>query len=125
MSKETNIETISINWVEYIKASDIPKNADKLDWMEYVIVRTYSAWVFIWYLQERLWKEVVLRKARRIWYWSGANSLSQLAVEWSYKKSECKIAMEVDKIYLTEAIEIIPVTEVAKNNINSIAIWKV
>ena len=46
--------------------------------MPYVIIRTYSAGVFAGYLEKRNGQEVVLRKARRIWYWDGAASLSQL-----------------------------------------------
>lgn len=124
MYKETNIDTIEINGVKYIKEDAINTKAETLDWMDYVIIRTYSAWVFAWYLEKQNWKEVILRKAKRIWYWSWACSLSQLAVDWTSKPSECKIAVEVDKIYLTETIEIIPTTEKAKISINSVNIWK-
>ena len=40
--------------------------------MKYVIVRTYSAGVFAGELESRNGQEVVLRNARRIYYWSGA-----------------------------------------------------
>jgi hypothetical protein len=56
-----------------------------------VIVRTYTAGVFMGDLESRTGQEVVLTNARRIWYWSGAASLSQLAMEvppmwtlWTY-----------------------------------------
>ena len=39
--------------------------------MKYVIVRTYSAGVFAGELESRNGQEVVLRNARRIYYWSG------------------------------------------------------
>ena len=48
--------------------------------LKYVIVRTYSAGVFAGNLKSRDGKEVTLTNARRLWYWSGAASLSQLAV---------------------------------------------
>jgi len=48
---------------------------------KYVIVRTYSAGVFAGTLVSREGREVTLADARRIWYWDGAASLSQLAME--------------------------------------------
>ena len=47
----------------------------------YFIVRTYSAGVFAGEIESRNGKEVVMRNARRLWYWDGAASLSQLAME--------------------------------------------
>jgi len=49
------------------------------------IVRTYSAGVFLGTVKERNGKEVLLADARRIWYWDGAASLSQLAMEGTSK----------------------------------------
>lgn len=90
----------------------------------YVIVRTYSAGVFAGYLKSREGKEVVLSKARRIWYWVGAASLSQLAMEGTNKPGYCKFPCEVTEVTLTEAIEILDVTEVARVSIASVPIWK-
>ena len=91
--------------------------------MEYVIVRTYSAGVFAGELESREGKEVVLRKARRIWYWEGAASLSQLAMEGVSRPDKCKFPCEVDKILLLEAIEILSTTKKAKDIIKSVPIW--
>lgn len=55
---------------------------------KYVIVRTYSAGVFAGNLKSRNGKEVVLTNARRLWYWAGAASLSQLAVNGTSKPME-------------------------------------
>ena len=98
--------------------------AAELDGLEYVIVRTDSAGVFAGYLKERKGKEVMLFNARRLWYWSGASSLSQLSVDGSSKPDECKFPCEVERIELMEAIEILPVTEKAKKCFDSIAVWK-
>lgn len=43
------------------------------------IVRTYSAGVFFAEVESRNGKEAVLRMARRLWFWEGAASLSELA----------------------------------------------
>lgn len=91
---------------------------------KYVIVRTYSAGVFAGTLKSRDGKEVVLNDARRIWYWAGAASLSQLAQSGTTKPTECKFPEEVDEVLLTEAIEILNVTPEARASIASVPVWK-
>lgn len=91
--------------------------------MRYVIVRTYSAGVFAGELESRNGKEVVLRNARRIWHWSGAASLSQLAMQGPSKPKECKFPTEVDRVELLEAIEILDVSDVARESIAKVPIW--
>jgi hypothetical protein len=118
-------KSLKIDGVEYIPASSVKEKAEDLDGMDYVIVRTYSAGVFAGYLKSRKDKEVVLVNARRLWYWTGAASLSQLAMEGVTKPTECKFSMEVNSITLTEAIEVIEATEEAKESIDSVTIWKV
>lgn len=90
----------------------------------YVIVRTYTAGVHAGTLKSRKGKEVVLKNARRIWYWDGAASLSQLAMEGTSKPQNCKFPCEVSEIVLTEAIEIIPCTKKAIKSIRGIAVWR-
>jgi len=92
--------------------------------MKYVIVRTYSAGVFAGELESRNGQEVVLRNARRIWYWSGAASLSQLAMEGTKEPENCKFPCEVDRVELLQAIEILDVTPQAKESIKMVPIWK-
>src|SRR3990172_1471621 len=92
--------------------------------MSYVICRTYSAGVFAGFLKERKGQEVVLTNARRLWYWDGASSLSQLAMEGVKKPENCKFPCEVDEVTLTQAIEILNVTEEARKKIAEVPIWK-
>ena len=92
--------------------------------LPYKIVRTYSAGVFAGYLESRNGKEVVLRDARRLWYWKGAASLSQAAMEGFRLPNECKFPCAVDKVELLEAIEILDVTPKAKESIQSVPEWK-
>ena len=89
----------------------------------YKIVRTYSAGVFAGYLESRNGKEVVLRNARRLWYWDGASSLSQLAMEGVKRPENCKFPCEVDTILLLEAIEIIDCTEKARLSLAMVPVW--
>ena len=91
---------------------------------DYVIVRTYSAGVFAGNLKSRNWKEVELENARRFWYWEGAASLSQMAMEGTSNPGGCKFPCEVKSITLTEAIEVIPCTEVAEKSIKGVPVWK-
>ena len=118
-----NEEKITINGVDYIREDAINERAEELDGMQYVMCRTYSAGVFCGYLASREGKEVVLKNARRIWYWEGAASLSQLAMEGTSKPKNCKFPCEVDEVTLTEAIEIIPMTQKAKESIASVEVW--
>lgn len=92
--------------------------------MKYVLVRTYSAGVFTGYLKSRKGQEVILTKARRLWYWDGASSLSQLAMEGVKKPQNCKFPCEVNEVTLLNAIEILPVTKEAQKSINEVPIWK-
>lgn len=96
----------------------------KTEKAQYVIVRTYSAGVFSGYLKSRNGQEVVLTNARRIWYWQGAASLSQLAQDGTSKPEGCKFPCEVDEVTLLQAIEIISVTEKAEASIKGVPVWK-
>jgi hypothetical protein len=89
----------------------------------YKIVRTYSAGVFAGNVVRREGRDVDLVNARRLWYWKGAATLSQLAMEGVKNPSECKFAMPVS-VTLTEAIEIIDVTETARSSIEGVPVWK-
>jgi hypothetical protein len=89
-----------------------------------VIIRTYSAGVHYGTLESRKDKEVVLTNARRFWYWKGAASLSQIAVEGVKAPLECKFSVVVPKITLTEAIEILECTSAAVKNIAAVPEWK-
>jgi hypothetical protein len=88
------------------------------------MVRTFSAGVFAGTIVSQKGKEIHLKNARRIWYWSGAATLSQLAMEGTTDFKNCKFPMEVKEIFLTEVIEIIPITPKARKSIASVPIWK-
>jgi len=90
---------------------------------KYVVVRTYTAGVFAGTLESRSGKEVVLSNARRLWYWSGAASLSELAMKGVKNLKECKFPEEVSSVTLTEAIEILDTTEEARKSIAEVPAW--
>ena len=91
---------------------------------QYVIVRTYSAGCFAGTLVSRKGQDVTLKDARRLWYWSGAASLSQLANEGTSNPRECKFPAAVSLIVLTQVIEIIAATKAAKASILAVPEWR-
>lgn len=88
------------------------------------MVRTYSAGVFLGEVVSKDGKEVHLKNARRMWYWDGAASLSQLATDGTSKPKSCKFPAAVPDVLLTEAIEIIPASEAAIASIAAVPVWK-
>jgi len=91
---------------------------------KYVLVRTESAGVFCGYIESRQKDNIVLSKARRIWYWTGAASLSQLAMEGVKTPDTCKFPCEVDFIELYKVIEVIPMTEMARQSVKGVKVWQ-
>lgn len=120
---EQNLDEITINGIKYVREENKSK-AESLEGMEYKIVRTYSAGVFAGYLEKKEGMEVTLRNARRIWYWEGAASLSQLAMDGTSKPENCKFPVEVSRVVLAQAIEILDVTEKAKKSIDGVKVWE-
>ena len=122
----SNKETITIDGIKYIKESAATGKSLALpvDGLKCVMVRTYSAGVHFGYLKKHTGKEVVLLNSRRVWYWDGAASLSQLAIDGTSSPDKCKFPCAVPEITLTEAIEIIPITKEAKESLYGIKEWK-
>ena len=90
---------------------------------KYVIVRGDRSGVFAGTLVSRKSREVELTGARRIWYWNGAASISELAQRGTSRPQDCKFPAPVTRILILDAIEVIPVLPVAKKSIESVAIW--
>ena len=91
---------------------------------KYCMVRSKDAGVFAGTLVERDGQEVVLKDARRIWYWDGAASLSQLATTGTSLPENCKFPAPVSEVMLFGVTEIIPITDAAAKSIESVAAWK-
>ena len=91
---------------------------------KYVIVSADRAGVFVGILAEKDGTEVVLKDCRRIWYWSGAASLSQLAVDGVTRPNNCKFTKTVDEICVTGVIEVIPTTDKAEQCIRGVQVWQ-
>jgi len=118
-------QTITVDGVEYVKKEDFNSIKNK-EGLEYCIIRTYSAGCFAGYIDRKRKKqeEATIYNSRRLWYWSGASSLSQLAMEGVKNPSDCKFPCEENEKDLIGIIEVIPATEEAQKSINSVKIWK-
>ena len=92
--------------------------------LPFVIVRTYSAGVHAGNLVSRKGKECVLSNTRRLWYWKGSASLSELAVSGVKYPLECKFSVPVGENTLTEGIEFLKCTKEAEANIKAVPEWK-
>ena len=115
---------IMINDVAYIEKSMVTAKAEDLNGMPYVVVRCNRASTCAGYLKERQGQEVTLLQGRRLWYWDGAASLSQLAMEGVKRPANCKFPCEVEEILLLDAIEIMPATEAARLSIAGAPEWR-
>ena len=89
-----------------------------------VIVRGDRSGVFFGTLVAKDGREVKLANCRRLWYWDGACSISQLAVDGTTRPQRCKFTVTVVEIVITDAIEIILCTEKASEKIEKVAEWK-
>ena len=88
------------------------------------IVRTFSAGVHYGEVAEKDGKEIILKNARRLWYWKTSNkgiSLSEVANSGLAKDS--KVCEAVEAIWL-EAVEIIPCTKESIKNIEAQDVYK-
>ena len=91
---------------------------------QFYIVRADRAGVFFGHIKKRVGSEVTMTNVRRLWYWSGACSLSQLAVDGVKNPGECKFTVIVPEMTILGVIEIIPANEAAVKSIEAVKPWK-
>lgn len=89
-----------------------------------VIIRANRAGVFYGTLTEKTGDEVTITNCRRLWYWDGAASISELAVSGVTRPRDCKFCVTVPSITVLGVIEIIPCTDAAITNIESVPVWR-
>ena len=119
-------ETIKIDDITYIREDVTPRVAPEVDGMKYCVIRTYSAGVHIGFVEQFMTKGnpqyIKLLKSRRLHQWSGACSLSQVAMDGV--AADSRIAMEIPEIELTDVIEIIPCSKKSAEFFQSAKAWK-
>jgi len=112
-------KSITVDGIEYVPKSEQSTYDDK----NYVIVRGDRSGVFAGYLKEENGRTVILDECRNIWYWSGAASVSELAMKGVSKPEECKFPAPTYGHKVVDVIEIIPATIEARKNIQDVWIW--
>lgn len=88
------------------------------------IIRADRAGVFFGKIKERNGSEVTMTDVRRLWYWDGAASLSQLATEGVKAPQNCKFTVYVPEMTILGVIEIIPCSTIAEDSIKGVRVWK-
>lgn len=94
---------------------------------KYCIVRDHRAGVFagtlIW-INENVRQNIKLTNCRKLWYWSGASGVEQIALEGVQNPSSCKFTVEVEEQELFDCVQIIKASPKAKKNIEKVKPWK-
>ena len=122
-----NINEVEINGAIYVQKDTIKNTAAIAE--NYVIIRSDRSGVHAGELVEEIdtiyGKDVILKNTIRIYYWSGAASLSQLALEGVKNPNNCKFSVELPENKIMGVIEIIPCTKDAMKNIKGVPTWRI
>jgi hypothetical protein len=121
MKTETvKIQELQIEGITYVPKDSVQQISKSIEGLEYTIIRTYSAGVFAGYIKEI--KDysgsicMTLINARKLYYWEGAATLSQLATLGTSKPEKCKFTIEVPEQNVYNVIETIPISEISAKN---------
>lgn len=85
------------------------------------VVRSYDAGVYFGTVTEIDGETVKIENVRNIWYWEGANCLSQVAID-GIKTG--KVSQTISSMILNRVCQIIPCTDKAIKSLEEIRIWK-
>lgn len=88
------------------------------------IVRANGAGVFFGEIVKKDGDTVTMKNARRLWYWNGASSLSELAQYGVARPADCKFPCAVDEVEVFNVLEILSVTEEAGKSIDGVKEWQ-
>lgn len=126
---EADVKEITINGISYVPKGSDTRQAVNVDGLKCVLIRSYAAGVHFGYLKEEKFTEagkvVTLLNTRRVYYWDGAASLSQMALEGVAKPKNCKFSVQLDSNEIVNVIETLPLTEKAMLNLYGVAVWKI
>ena len=88
------------------------------------IIRGARSGIFFGEITSRIGQEIIVKNCRRLWYWTGAASISQLALDGTNRPNDCKFTVTVPELTILDAIELIPCSEVAAKSISEVEAWK-
>ena len=91
---------------------------------QYYIIRADRAGVFFGQIESKNGDEVTMKNVRRLWYWNGACSLSELATNGTKRPDDCKFTVTVESMTILGVIEVIKCTDKAVKSIKAVKEWK-
>ena len=87
------------------------------------VFRGNRSGVFFGELADKNGQEVEIKNCRRLWYWDGACSISEISLSGVKNPNNCKFTVTVERLVITDCIEIDVCTEKAIENIESVKVW--
>lgn len=87
------------------------------------VIRSDRAGVFAAKLEAREGTTVYITEARRLWYWDGAASLSELSQKGVAAPGTCKFPTKMKELIVEGVLEIIPMTEQAIKAVDEVPVW--
>lgn len=89
---------------------------------KYVITRS-RAGIFAGTLKTKEGSDVILENSRRLRYWKGAATLSELSQKGPACPGECEFPAEVPTEWLQDVFEILICSEQAEKALKDVQIW--
>lgn len=89
-----------------------------------VIVRADRAGVFYGTLVAKNGTECQLINARKLYYWSGACAIEQIALEGVKKPQSCQFTVVNKESTVNNYLQILTCTKEAIKNIEAVPVWK-
>ena len=115
---------ITIDEVKYVRADNVPQLSDPINGLQYVIVRSRDAGCHAGYLKKENETSVELVNSRRMWFWSGALTLSELAMNGVENPDKCKFGCVLPNIKIYNQCEVIPTSNKGYKSIQEVKEWK-
>lgn len=76
------------------------------------------------YLLKKNKNELTLKNVRKFYYFSGANTCEDLAVNGALNANSCKMTVEIPELVISEFVQILPCTKEAIKQNKSIPVWQ-
>lgn len=88
------------------------------------IVRCNRAGVFYGEIVRREGADVAMKNVRKLWYWDGAASVEEIALNGTCAPENCKFTVTVDEMTVMDAVQIIPCTDKAAKSLDAVKEWR-
>ena len=98
----------------------------KIERNKFYIVRADRAGVFFGKVKEVApdMSSVTMTETRKIWKWSGACAVEQLAADGSKDPKNCKLTVKISEMTIKDPVQIIPCTDKATEILSGVPEWK-